>query len=140
MKMRAFELEWTAKMMDTIIPAGVEEKFPQSASETGAEKILEEIVRYTPFITAFGLRATIGLIEIFGPLISAGRFRRFSRLDPGSREEVLNRMYKSKIYLIRQLVLLIKMTACFGWGASPEVRKALGASGEPRFVKRSSRS
>jgi len=137
MKMWAFELDWTAKMMDTVIPPGIEEKFPQSASETGAVKILDEMVQYTPFITAFGLRAAVWLIEIFGPLLFAGRFRRFSKLDPSSREEVLDKMYKSKIYLIRQLVLLIKMTACFGWGAHPEVRKALGDEGEPKFVKRS---
>lgn len=136
MKMWAFELDWTAKMMDTIIPPGVEDKFPQSASETGAVKILDEMVQYTPFITAFGLRAAIWLIEFFGPLISSGRPRRFSKLEPASREQVLKNMYQSKVYLIRQLVLLIKMTACFGWGASPGVRKALGAEGEPKFVKR----
>ena len=140
MKMRAFELDWAARMMDTVIPPGVEEKFPQSASQTGAVNILEEMVRYTPFITAFGLRAAIWLIEIFGPAIASGRLRRFSKLDPSSREKVLNNMYQSKIYLIRQLVLLIKMTACFGWGAHPEVRKALGDEGEPKFVKRISKS
>ena len=137
MKMWAFELGWTAKMMDTVIPPGVEEKFPQCASETGAVRVLEEMVQYTPFITAFGLRATIWLIELFGPLVFGGRLRRFSKLDPASREQTLDKMYKSKIYLVRQLVLLIKMTACFGWGAHPDVRKALGDEGEPKFVKRS---
>jgi len=109
-------------MMDTMIPPGVEKRFPKAASETGAVKVLEEMVRYTPFVTAIGLRAGIWFIEIMGPLY-AGRLRRFSKLDQAGREQVLNRMYQSKIYFIRQMVLLIKMTACFGWGADPETKR-----------------
>ena len=136
MKMRAFELDWTAKMMDAIIPPGVENDFPKAASETGAVKVMEELVRYTPFFTAFSLRAAIWFIEILGPLL-AGRLRRFSRLDPAGRVQVLANMYKSKIYFIRQMVLLIKMTACFGWGADPQIRQGIGVTDPPRFVARS---
>jgi hypothetical protein len=136
MKMRPFELDWTAKMMDAVIPAGVEKDFPKSASETGAVKVLEELVAYTPFITALGLRASVWFIEILGPLF-AGRLRRFSRLDPGGREQVLAALYKSRVYFIRQMVLLIKMTACFGWGADPETRRGIGVTDPPRFVSRS---
>jgi len=137
MKMRTFELEWTAKMMDAIIPPGVEKDFPKSASETGAMKIVEEMVRYTPFVTAIGLRAAIWFIELLGPILGAGRWRRFSKLDPTAREAVLGGMYKSRIYFIRQMVLLIKMTACFGWGADPETRRGIGVTDPPRFVTRS---
>jgi len=136
MKMQAFELEWTAKMMDAIIPPGVENDFPKSASDTGAVKVLEELVRYTPFFTALGLRAAIWFIEILGPLLS-GRLRRFSKLDPAGRVQVLAKMYQSKIYFIRQMVLLVKMTACFGWGVDPETRRGIGVTDPPRFVTRS---
>ena len=136
MKMKAFELDWTAKMMDTIIPSGVVDDFPKSASETGAVKVLEELVTYTPFFTALSLRAAVWFIEILAPLLS-GRMRRFSKLDLAAREQVLAGMYKSKIYFLRQMVLLIKMTACFGWGADPETRKGIGVTDPPKFVTRS---
>jgi|GEM_PF-2594806 len=137
MKMRAFELEWAAKMVDAMIPPGVEEKIPKSASETGATEVLREMIFYTPALTALGLRATIWLIELLGPMIAARKFSRFSRLDPSSREKVLDAMYNSKSYFIRQMVLLIKMSSCFAWGADPEVMKALGVEDTPKFVKRS---
>jgi hypothetical protein len=136
MNMRAFELEWAAKMMDSMIPPGVEEQIPLSASETGATQVLREMVFYTPALTALGFRATIWFIELLGPMVASRKLMRFSRLDPSSREEVLDAMFKSKIYFIRQLVLLVKMSSCFAWGANPEVRKSLGVMDEPRFVKR----
>src|SRR5512137_739174 len=137
MKMRNFEREWAARIMDTIIPPGVVDKIPQSASETGSVKVVEDMVKYSPFLPGFGFRAVIWLIEILGPLVASLKPSRFSSLDPAGRELVLNKLYKSKIYLIRQLIILFKMTACFGWGMDPAVKAALGASGEPKFVKRS---
>jgi len=136
MKMREFELEWIAKMMDTIIPSGVVKDFPSSASETGAVTVLDELIRYTPFFTAFSLRSAVWFIEIMGPLL-CGKLRCFSRLDPLSREQVMSRLYKSKIYFIRQMVMLIKMTACFAWAVDPEIKKGIGVTDPPRFVKRS---
>ena len=137
MKMRAFELEWAAKMMDTVIPRGVVDDFAKCASETGAVKMFAEMVRYTPFFTGLSLRAAIWFIEILGPLLAAGKLRRFSRLETAARERVLANMYQSKIYFFRQMVLLVKMTACFGWGADPETRKGIGVTEPPRFVARS---
>jgi hypothetical protein len=137
MNMKPYELDWTAKMMDTVIPAGVEKDFPKSASQTGAVKILEEMIRYTPFMTGLSLRASVWFIEILGPVFSSGKFSRFSKLEPAAREQVLVNMYKSKIYFVRQMVLLIKMTGCFGWGADRETSRGIGLTDEPKFVKRS---
>lgn len=136
MRMRPFELDWTAKMMDAVIPAGVENDFPQAASETGAVRVLDELVRYTPFFTALSLRAAVWGIELLGPLWT-GRPHRFSRLDPAGRGQVLGELSKSKIYFLRQMVLLLKMTACFGWAADPQVRRGIGVTDPPRFVVRS---
>ena len=134
--MWTFELDWTSKIMDSMIPPGVEEQIPQAATEAGAVEVLREMILYTPAITAVGFRAAIWFIEVLGPMIAMGKFSRFSKLDPPSREKVLETIYKSKVYLMRQLVLLIKMAACFAWGAYPQVREGLGAAGEPKFVKR----
>jgi len=135
MKMHAFELDWTAKMMDAVIPPGVEQSIAKAASETTAVKIMEEMIKYTPFVTGFSLRAAIWFVEILGPIYT-GKLRRFSKLEPAAREQVLRDIYKSKIYFVRQMVLLVKMTACFGWGADPEIRKGIGVTDPPKFVKR----
>lgn len=135
MKMRAFEREWTAKMMDAIIPPGVVSDFPKSASETGAVGVLEELIKYTPFLTALGFRTTIWFIEILGPILS-GRPHRFSKLDPASREQILAKLSKSRIYFFRQMVSLLKMTACFGWGSDPDTKRGIGVTDPPRFVSR----
>jgi len=137
MKLFAFERRWFETLLDTLIPTGGDERFPLSALDTDAMELFEEMLLYVPATTGIGLRASIWMFELAGPLLGLKRPRRFSRLDAARREQCLAVLSKSDIYLVRQMVTLIKMMACFGWGADPRVREALGVEKPAKFVTRS---
>lgn len=47
-------------------------------------------------------------------------------LSPEDRERALEALGKSRIYLLRQILLLLKAVVSFCYGANPKVRQALG--------------
>ena len=136
MKITGIEKKWLEKILETLIPPGVEEAYPLSALDTDAAKIFEEMVLYLPAGTAAGLRASIFFIELMGPMLGLGRMARFSGLGQDDREACLSGLSKSDVYFVRQMPFLLKSVACMGWGGDERVREALGLNLPPRFVKR----
>ncbi len=49
-------------------------------------------------------------------------------LSPSRLDRHANQLASSRIYLLRQLMLLLKTVGGLLWGADPEVRQALGLS------------
>jgi len=49
-----------------------------------------------------------------------------TRLSTEDREAALEALGKSRIYLLRQMLLLLKAVVSFCYGANPKVRQALG--------------
>ncbi|HUT52052.1 MAG TPA: hypothetical protein VM658_01540 [bacterium] len=136
MKLSGRERNWLRDILEALIPRGGDERYPESALDTGADKIFEEMVLYLPAATAIGLRASLFFIEFMGPLLGLRRRARFSRLAPSDREACLSALSKSDTYFTRQMVLLHKSVACLGWAADERVRTALGLNLPPRFVQR----
>lgn len=132
------EKKWLSRMMEAMIPAGGE-LVGVSAKDAGGVEIFEDMVRLIPFTTAAGLRAAVIFIEFLGPVLGLGRPGRFSSLDRERGEKCLSAMSKSRAYLVRNMVFLVKTAACMAWGADERVREALGCNLEPRFVQRSER-
>jgi hypothetical protein len=136
MKLSGPERKWLENILDTLIPRGGDERFSESALDTGADRIFEEMILYLSAGTALGLRASLFFIEFMGPLLGLRRRARFSRLAAADREACLSALSKSDTYFTRQMVLLHKSVACLGWAADERVRTAIGLNLPPRFVKR----
>lgn len=136
MRIFAFERRWVSAQLEALIPAGGGERYPWSATDTGAEGVFEEMLLYLPWFTAFGLRAAVVFVEMLGPRLGLTRFGRFSRLSAADQEECLTRLSQKDNYLLRQIVLLLKSVALLAWCGDPRVREALGHHRPARFVER----
>ena len=135
MRLFAFERRWLAGMLETIIPAGCSDRYPQSALDTGAPEIFDEMLLYLPAATALGLRGAVLGIELLGPLAGLRKPARFSRLGPAEREACLTALSRSRVYFLRQLVLLLKSVACFGFGGDRGVHDLIGINLPPKFIR-----
>jgi hypothetical protein len=62
----------------------------------------------------------------FAPLFSR-RLRTFGGLDDAARVEVLEALLKSKLYAVRQLMLLVKLTTCFALLSDESILRHVGA-------------
>jgi hypothetical protein len=71
------------------------------------------------WIAALKIAAWLSPVLIF-------RLPPIDRLEPQAREDALNALSKSRIYLLRQVMLLLRAVVGFGWGATPEVRRKVG--------------
>jgi len=126
--------KWLRTQLDAIIPEGGE--IPVSAEEGGAVEIFQDMASHLPALTGMSLHAAVVFVEFAGPLFGLKKTGRFSGLDSEKKTECLQGLSKSPIYLVRQMVMLLKMIACMGWGADPRVRRSLGYDRPPLFVER----
>jgi len=137
MKLTRSEKKWMESILDTLVPEGGDDRFPVSAMDTGAMKIFDEMLLYLPATTALGLRAAVWFVEFAGPAFGGKGLKRFSGLSMEGREQCLAKVSKSNVYLVRQMVLLHKSVAIFGWGGDERVHEAIGLNLPPKFVERS---
>ena len=72
-----------------------------------------------------GVRAAAWVVTLFGPLL-IGRLRRFGSLLPNERADVLEGLAHHRLYLVRELPMLLKMVASLGYVGVPEVQRAIG--------------
>lgn len=69
--------------------------------------------------------AACELAFFVSPLL-IGRLPPLTRLSAADRERALAALGKSRFYLLRQQLLVLKTVAALDYGARPEVRRALG--------------
>ena len=65
------------------------------------------------------------MVTLFGPLL-AGRLRSFAGLSVTERGEVLESLAHSRLYLLREIPMLLKMVASLGYLGVPQVQRELG--------------
>ena len=65
------------------------------------------------------------VVYTLSPVLTVGRPVPSFALSPALRNEHANRITSHRIYLVRQAVFLLKLSAGFAWGADPAVRRSL---------------
>lgn len=128
------ERRWLAALLAAMIPrAELEEAQPRGGrltgpaplpglAELGADRHLDELLRAAPPMLALGLRVATWTLT-FGPAFFIGRLARFEALDADARDLVLCRASHSRLWLVRQLVLVLQLAACFVYFAAPAARE-----------------
>lgn len=81
-----------------------------------------------PPLLRFGLRATVVLLTVLAPLLLLGKPHLFPSLSPDNRDRLLERAASSRFYLVRQLVMTLKVLATFAFLRDPATRAAVEAS------------
>lgn len=112
-----------ATLFDAIIPAGADERLPTGARHAPHHRLVEELGRYAPGHFLLGLRAAVWLAYL-SPLPWA--LRTFGGLDTTRRVRHLERLAGSRLYILREVPMLLKMVACLAYGALPEVQAHIG--------------
>jgi hypothetical protein len=125
MSLRDFERRWLLLIFAAILPASDDPRFPQGALELGAERYLASLLRAAPGDFALGLRACTWLV-MFAPPFLLGRWCTFARLTTAERAELLERLARSDVYLIRELPMLFKTALCLGVCGLPAVQRRIG--------------
>jgi len=136
MKLSPAEKTWAEAALEAIIPPGGDVT-PLSANDTKSIAVLEDMVMWLSGMNAVGLRAAVWFFEFGGATFGGvGLCKRFSRLPLGDREAAMVKLNHSNFFFFRQMALLMKTVACFGFGADDRVRAALGMDRPVKFVKR----
>ena len=109
-------------VIDALLPTGLD-GFP-GALEAGFEKFEEGFRADAPAAMRLGWRAALFLAAWLSPIL-IGRRPPLDRLSVDDREAALEAMGTSRIYLFRQVFLLLKAVTSFGYGSTPAVRRAV---------------
>jgi len=127
-----FERRWLASMVESMIPplpaADGRGAVPAAAGlDAGIGRLLDGM----PSLQRLALRFAVWLLAWIGPLF-VGRLPTFCRLSPDDRDRVLVRMGGSDSYLVREMVVLIKLVSGLVLELDPAFGKALGwGEGDP---------
>jgi hypothetical protein len=125
MRLLGFERRWLAEIFAAMLPASDDPRFPLGASALGAERYIDDLMRSAPRDFALGLRVCTWLVQL-APLFTYGRLAGFAGLDAAQRSELLERLTRSDVYLIRELPMLFKTAACLGLCGLPDLQRRIG--------------
>ena len=119
----SIERRWTQVALTSIFPSGV------APHVRGADVIdngaaLEDVCRRVPARVALGLRAAVWIFA-FGPLLVLHRLRTLAGLDEKARERVVLALLTHRIYVVRQLALLLKAFGALMFVAAAGVREGI---------------
>jgi hypothetical protein len=112
-----------------MIPGRDDAPLPGLAAVDTAEFWREYEAR-APDLLRFGFRASVWALSLAPPLL-LGRVRTFEGLSPAERDELLDKVSRSRSYLIRQLPLTVKLMACFAYLRDDDVRTRVEELSDP---------
>jgi len=125
MKLTKLEKNWALNIFAYFFPSQKNPTLNIGAKDLPLENFLDDFFENSPSHTLIGIR--IGLIAMqIMPLIFIKKAKLFKNLSEEDKEIYLEKWFKNKIYLIRQIALFIKMAGVFGYCGFPEVQKQMG--------------
>lgn len=132
--MTRWEHVWAVEVLAAFAPAS-ESRVSQPPRENAQLAPREGEVDYlrafrrmiagsTP-LAALGLRFAVWMVAL-APIWALGRFATFSGLGRAERTELLSRLLRHGSLVVRELALLLKLTAAFALLGTPSVRERSG--------------
>lgn len=119
--MLAFEKRWAKEVLGGFAPVGGP-GFAPRAGEVDYCDAVQRMMRATTRRAALGLR--IGLwLAVLAPLWLLGRLETFGALSREKRSEVLRRLLSHRLYVVRELTMFLKMSACMALFSLPSLRQ-----------------
>ena len=109
----------------TLLPSDVSNTLPDGADRAPLGGFVDDLFQSAPSHVLWGLRVCLWLIVLSPPFV-LGRFATFFGLEHAERIEVLEHLQESNVYVVREMPLLFKTTACLGYCGLPSVQRAVG--------------
>jgi len=125
MTLLGFERRWLVVVFETVLPAGADGRLPVRISDVPMDRFVDDLIRQAPAHFVLGLKACLWVVMLAPPFV-LGRFRTFLGLEPSERLSLLERLGRSRTYVIREMPLLFKTIACLGFCGLPEVQSSIG--------------
>lgn len=113
-------------VLDTLLPSQAHPTLKRGIFDAGFEQWYRNEFSQAVFSMRLGFHAALFIAIWIAPLLIY-RLPPISLYRRETRERALHALYMSKVYVFRQMFLLLKATLTFCYGADPEVRKAIGA-------------
>lgn len=132
MKLTALEKRSALSIYEAIFPSSAGETISLGARDVAMGAYLDDYFASCPALSTITIRLGLFLMQIL-PLFFIGKLKLFKNLSKPDKEKYLERWSKNKIYLIRQLALLVKVVGAFGYCGFPEVQRQMGIVKEKQF-------
>lgn len=123
MRLLAFERRWLLAVFHLMLPRSA--FFPIGAEDAPMAAFTTDLLQRAPLSFALGLRAAL-LAVVFYPVWAARTPRTLFSWPAGAQLDALEKMAQSRFYLIREMPMLLKMTACLGFFGLPQIQRAMG--------------
>jgi hypothetical protein len=117
------ERRWAHDALVTIFPSGAHPAV-RGADVIDGGASLEEVCQRVPVRVAFGLRAAVWIFAL-APFFVLFRLHTLGGLDPALRERVVLALLSSRVYVVRQLALLLKAFGALMFIAAAGVREGI---------------
>ena len=132
MKLSAFENAWAGAALGAMFPGSGDVGLCGIAAMDVAG-FLRQMMQRLPFRAALGLRAAVWIAAL-APLFELGRATTIARLGPSDRERLVVRLIKSRIYVVRSLITLLKTFGALLYAGDASVRARLTAPSPRRSL------
>jgi hypothetical protein len=124
MTLLGFERRWLLVIFDTVAPKGaVQGSAGVVHAPMGA--FIDDLIANAPAHFLLGIRACLWVVML-APLFVLRQPRTFLGLTMSDRLELLERLGRSSIYVVREMPLLFKTIACLGLCGLPDVQSGVG--------------
>jgi len=120
----SMELRWARAAMGAIFPPGGGGTIPVGAGHLDVDGFLVALVGELPLRAGLGIRAAIWMCAL-APLWVLRRPKLLADLDAEPRLRVVTALFQSSSYVVRQLVLLLKVFGALLFASAPAVRAAM---------------
>ncbi len=117
------ERRWASAVFDTLFP-GIADEGLVSITELDLFGFLDQLRETVPARVAWAVRFAIVFVAL-SPLFVLWRLRTLASLDQVVRERVVTELATSRVYGIRQLVLILKSMGALLYGADARVRRRM---------------
>ena len=112
-------------ILDSLLPAGAHPILTRGIFDAGFDEFWSEFEHDAAPALRWGFTAALFTATWIAPLLIL-RLPPLTVYDRQTRERALLAMESSPIYLLRQVMVLLKTTVCFCYGADRDVRDAIG--------------
>lgn len=112
-------------VLDTLLPSGAHPGMTLGLFDAGFDEFYADFQRSAALSMRLGFKTALFAALWAAPLL-IGRLPPLTRHDRETRERALEALGRSRVYVLRQMLLLLKAVACLCYGAHPRVRETLG--------------
>ncbi len=123
------ERSWGVAAMETIFTSDPNDKnrIDPVAPEI-ADAFLDDAYRNLPFTGQVGMRASLAALGLLGPAIAKRQLKSFDSLPADERLEVLQSLWNSNLYVLRQITLLMKTSGALTHATTTRLHRELSVT------------